>query len=171
MVLTGAEKPFPQTFRHFLLENMAELLPDCVFVATKIDLIPPRQQARQVQYIKKILEDQMDVPDPLVLPYSSLFQLNGTEGAFTETNLHTEETILQFLQERKKKILLQRCVELLEEATGILQQEFDRLEKEQQHDGLLLQTILDEVRSAKLAGMCPVQTDQHVLNVVSHQLH
>ncbi len=36
------------------------------------------------------------------------------------------------------------------------------LEKEQQHDGLLLQTILDEVRSAKLAGMCPVQTDQHV---------
>ncbi|EPS6355990.1 non-heme ferritin-like protein, partial [Escherichia coli] len=41
----------------------------------------------------------------------------------------------------------------------------------QQHDGLLLQTILDEVRSAKLAGMCPVQTDQHVLNVVSHQLH
>ncbi|HAK83713.1 MAG TPA: ferritin, partial [Shigella sp.] len=24
---------------------------------------------------------------------------------------------------------------------------------------------------AKLAGMCPVQTDQHVLNVVSHQLH
>ncbi|STL92230.1 ferritin-like protein 2 [Escherichia coli] len=44
------------------------------------------------------------------------------------------------------------------------------LEKEQQHDGLLLQTILDEVRSAKLAGMCPVQTDQHVLNVVSHQL-
>ena len=36
-------------------------------------------------------------------------------------------------------------------------------EKEQQHDGLLLQTILDEVRSAKLAGMCPVQTDQHVL--------
>ncbi len=138
MVLTGAEKPFPQTFRHFLLENMAELLPDCVFVATKIDLIPPRQQARQVQYIKKILEDQMDVPDPLVLPYSSLFQLNGTEGAFTETNLHTEETILQFLQERKKKILLQRCVELLEEATGILQQEFDRLEKEQQqkHDEL-----------------------------------
>ncbi|STH36241.1 ferritin-like protein 2 [Escherichia coli] len=43
--------------------------------------------------------------------------------------------------------------------------------KKQQHDGLLLQTILDEVRSAKLAGMCPVQTDQHVLNVVSHQLH
>ncbi len=138
LVLTGAEKPFPQTFRHFLQTNMAELLPDCVFVATKIDLIPPRQQARQVQYIKKILEDQMDVPEALVLPYSSLFQLTGTGGDFTDINRQTEETILQFVQANKQKILLQRCVELLEEATHILQQEFDRLEQEQQqkHDEL-----------------------------------
>lgn len=45
------------------------------------------------------------------------------------------------------------------------------LEKEQQQDGLLLQTILDEVRSAKLAGLCASQTDQHLLNIVSHQRH
>ena len=45
------------------------------------------------------------------------------------------------------------------------------LEKEQQQDGLLLQTILDEVRSAKRAGLCPAQTDQHVLNVVNYQQH
>ncbi|MFW0766998.1 non-heme ferritin-like protein [Trabulsiella odontotermitis] len=43
------------------------------------------------------------------------------------------------------------------------------LEKEQQQDGLLLQTILEEVRSAKQAGLCPEQTDQHVLNVVKFQ--
>lgn len=45
------------------------------------------------------------------------------------------------------------------------------LEKEQQQDGLLLQTILDEVRSAKRAGLCLAQTDQHVLNVVNYQQH
>lgn len=45
------------------------------------------------------------------------------------------------------------------------------LKKKQQHNSLLLQTILNKVRSAKLASMCPVQTNQHVLNVVSHQLH
>lgn len=45
------------------------------------------------------------------------------------------------------------------------------LEKEQQQDGLLLQTILDEVRSAKRAGLCQAQTDQHVLNVVNFQQH
>jgi len=45
------------------------------------------------------------------------------------------------------------------------------LEKEQQQDGLLLQTILDEVRSAKRAGLCAAQTDQHLLNVVNYQQH
>ena len=45
------------------------------------------------------------------------------------------------------------------------------LEKNSSMMACYCKTILDEVRSAKLAGMCPVQTDQHVLNVVSHQLH
>ena len=75
--------------------------------------------------------------------------------------------------------LFQKTMEEYEQRSSTLAQLADDstvnflrdLEKEQQHDGLLLQTILDEVRSAKLAGMCPVQTDQHVLNVVSHQLH
>ena len=66
--------------------------------------------------------------------------------------------------------LFQKTMEEYEQRSSTLAQLADEA-KEQQHDGLLLQTILDEVRSAKLAGMCPVQTDQHVLNVVSHQLH
>lgn len=34
-----------------------------------------------------------------------------------------------------------------------------------------LQTILEEVRSAKRAGLCLAQTDQHLLNVVTYQHH
>ncbi|NDO82940.1 ferritin [Citrobacter sp. NCU1] len=45
------------------------------------------------------------------------------------------------------------------------------LKKEQQQDGVLLQTILDEVRSARRAGLCMEQTDKHLLNVVNHQHH
>ncbi|MDI3363053.1 non-heme ferritin-like protein [Lelliottia sp. V89_10] len=43
--------------------------------------------------------------------------------------------------------------------------------KEQQQDGLLLKTILDEVRSARRAGRCMTQTDQHLLNLVNFQQH
>ncbi|WP_312627400.1 non-heme ferritin-like protein [Scandinavium sp.] len=45
------------------------------------------------------------------------------------------------------------------------------LEKEQYQDGVLLQAILEEVRSANNAGLCMHQTDQHLLNVVNHQQH
>ncbi len=45
------------------------------------------------------------------------------------------------------------------------------LEKEQEYDGLLLQTIMDEVRNARKMGMGLTQTDQHLLNIVNHQHH
>ena len=43
--------------------------------------------------------------------------------------------------------------------------------KEQEQDGILLKTILDEVRSARKAGLCIQQTDQHLLNIVNQQQH
>ena len=42
---------------------------------------------------------------------------------------------------------------------------------EQQEEGVLLNTILDEVRNAHKAGMCMSQTDEHLTNLVNHQLH
>ena len=45
------------------------------------------------------------------------------------------------------------------------------INKEQQQDGLLLKTVLDEVRNARQAGMCQEQTDRHLLNVVNYQHH
>lgn len=84
----------------------------------------------------------------------------GTSMALTMEEYEQRSSTLAQLADEAKELNDDSTVNFLRD-----------LEKEQQHDGLLLQTILDEVRSAKLAGMCPVQTDQHVLNVVSHQLH
>ncbi|MCT4702212.1 non-heme ferritin-like protein [Enterobacteriaceae bacterium H20N1] len=45
------------------------------------------------------------------------------------------------------------------------------VQSEQQQDGLLLNTLLDEVRNARKAGLCMAQTDQHLTNLVCHQQH
>ncbi|MEB6378242.1 non-heme ferritin-like protein [Leclercia adecarboxylata] len=45
------------------------------------------------------------------------------------------------------------------------------IEKEQQQDGVLLKTILEEVRQARRAGICLEQTDSHLLNLVNCQHH
>ena len=43
------------------------------------------------------------------------------------------------------------------------------LEKEQRQDGILLETILDEVRNADKDGTCVQQTDLRLLDLVSNQ--
>ncbi|QGN38711.1 non-heme ferritin-like protein [Klebsiella oxytoca] len=44
-----------------------------------------------------------------------------------------------------------------------------QLAKEQHQDGMLLETILDEVRHARKSGTCIQQTDRHLLELVSKQ--
>lgn len=45
------------------------------------------------------------------------------------------------------------------------------LKKKQQHNNLLLQTILNKIHNTKLTNIYPIQTNQHILNIISHQLH
>ncbi|HEY3983693.1 non-heme ferritin-like protein [Cedecea sp.] len=45
------------------------------------------------------------------------------------------------------------------------------LSEEQDRDGERLQTILEEVRNAKKAGLCMSQTDRHLLDFVERQYH
>ena len=45
------------------------------------------------------------------------------------------------------------------------------IEKEQQHDGVLLKTVLDEIRQAHRTGLGLEQTDRHLLNIVHSQHH
>ena len=118
IILTSAEKPFPESFCRFLEDNLRDVLQTCVFVVTKIDLIPPKQQARQLEYIQKVLEEKLSVHDPLILPYSALPVINGTGAEYMEGNRETEERILKFLQEQRIRIQLQRCMALSENAMG-----------------------------------------------------
>lgn len=45
------------------------------------------------------------------------------------------------------------------------------MDKEQQQDGMLLKALADEIRNAKRAGLCPEQTDRHLLDIVTVQKH
>jgi Ferritin-like protein len=84
-----------------------------------------------------------------------------------------EELFLQTIEEYEQRSTT--LSELTEQAKVLRDDNtlsfLTNLEEEQQQDGILLQTILDEVRSARKAGLCMQQTDQHLLNVVNNQLH
>ncbi|POT59388.1 ferritin [Citrobacter amalonaticus] len=115
------------------------------------------QMMRMFNYMKKAganpVVKAIDVPGD---------ELNSLEDLFQKT--------LEDHQQRSSTLSL-----LADEAKAVndapTMDFLNTLEKEQQQDGLLLQTILDEVRSAKRAGLCMAQTDKHLLNVVHYQQH
>ena len=148
IILTSAEKPFPESFCRFLEDNLQDVLQTCVFVVTKIDLIPPKQQARQMEYIRKVLEEKLSVHDPLILPYSALPVINETGTEYIEGNRETEERILKFLQEQRIRIQLQRCMALSENAMGRLKESMEQVssQQKQRHDQLM-QAITTDLQS------------------------
>ncbi|XPE56041.1 non-heme ferritin-like protein [Shigella flexneri] len=116
------------------------------------------QMMRMFNFMKSVGATPI-VKDPLIC----MSKLNSLEELFQKTMEEYEQhssTLAQLADEAK---------ELNDDSTV----DFLRnLEKEQQHDGLLLQTILDEVRSAETCRVCALcRPTNMLLNVVSHQLH
>lgn len=71
IILTSAEKPVPNTMLSFVRKNLESILPQCVFVVTKLDTIRPRERDRQLAYVKMKLEEELNLQEAVVLPYVS----------------------------------------------------------------------------------------------------
>lgn len=110
IVLTPAVEPLSQTLRDFLRDNLADQLPSCVFVLTKIDLVRPRERARVEAYARRVLADEFGLPDARVLAYCSLPEQEG----YADGNRDAEAAILGLLRERRIQLQVTRCVALLE---------------------------------------------------------
>lgn len=85
---------------------------------------------------------------------------------------------LEMLFEKTVEDYRQRCAtlnKLTAEATELKDYPtlnfLKTMDREQAEEGVLLNTILDEVRSAHKAGLCMSQTDVHLTNLVNHQQH
>ena len=162
IILTSAEKPFPESFCRFLEDNLEDVLQTCVFVVTKIDLVPPKQQARQLEYIRKVLKEKLSVHDPLVLPYSALPVINGTGTEYIEGNRETEERILKFLQEQRIRIQLQRCMALSENAMGRLKESMEQISSQQEQRHLqLIQAVTTDLQGFVMRKKSEISLSYH----------
>lgn len=51
IIPTSAEKPAPDTMLSFVRKHLESILPQCVFVVTKLDMIRKRERDRQLAYV------------------------------------------------------------------------------------------------------------------------
>lgn len=93
IILVSAEKPAPDTMLYFVQNHLSSILPQCIFVVTKLDSIRPKERQGLLDYIKIKLEGELELENAVVLPYASLMVL---EEALLEDSGRTkkEDTIL-----------------------------------------------------------------------------
>lgn len=72
ILLVNATRPMTESFCGFLRENFTQReLERCVFVVTKLDMIPEAERPKMLTYIRMKIVQALEVEHPVVLPYFS----------------------------------------------------------------------------------------------------
>ena len=79
IILLSASKQLTSTFRTFVDTYLTDILPQCIFVVTKVDELRTRECKRVLSYIKTTTESEFDLKDAVVLPFSSLQVLEAAQ--------------------------------------------------------------------------------------------
>ncbi|MCM1054741.1 MAG: dynamin family protein [Bacteroides sp.] len=125
IILTPATHPMSESLCDFISSKLPFSVRNCIFVVSKIDMIPPEEREKQLEYVKVRIKGRLGAEDPLVLPYSSEHIMNG--GSEKEASLATEEKIREFLSENR--MIVRRAAQLskLSKAGGELLEELERI--------------------------------------------
>lgn len=79
IILLSASKQLTSTFRTFVDTYLTDILPQCIFVVTKVDELRTRECKRVLSYIKTTTESEFELKDAVVLPFSSLQVLEAAQ--------------------------------------------------------------------------------------------
>lgn len=77
IVLLSAEKQLTATSQAFVNRQLSDILPQCIFVVTKVDLLRPRERRQVLSYIKGKVEEEFELKDAVVLPFASTLVLDA----------------------------------------------------------------------------------------------
>lgn len=154
IVLTSAVAPLPMSLCGFVEENLSDILPSCIFIATKIDLTENTERQRLMDFIARKAAADFELSAPLVLSYSSLDVLNGGDDA--ELSRATEDKILEALSKNKFAIQQRGVLSLTRQITEVLLDNMQALSEETERRRSALEQAaavgLDEFVSGELAA-------------------
>jgi hypothetical protein len=101
IILVNGTKPLPESFCDFIEENLGRVLERCVFVVTKLDLVPPQERSRMLEYIGMKLRNTLDIEEPVVLPFYSAEII----GTFAPNDFAKGDQQMVALSQRTEKFI------------------------------------------------------------------
>lgn len=108
IILISAEHPAKETMLKFVEKNLTSILPQCVFVVTKLDLIRKRERMRQLSYVKMKLEEELGLKDAVVFPYISPLVLDSQmpdSERYAREDISVDEEMLKLSLETEHKLV------------------------------------------------------------------
>lgn len=164
MIVVDATKPLPDTLCQFVMQYLKSVLPQCVFVVTKMDLLRRKEREKMLQYIKAKIEQTFEITNPLVLPYiaTEVIKSINKEEEIDENMLNesfaNEEKLLNYMMNRRIISQSKKIVELadqiyssmsekIEEISHNYEEKLNKLLKSKQAD--LTSFILDQKKARR----------------------
>ena len=138
IVLISAEKPASETMLRFVGKNLESILPQCVFVVTKLDMIRPRERSRLLAYVKMKLEEELEIQNAVVLPYVSptiLLREGLQEGSITDDellnlSLETERKLIEHTAKLKTLAVTKKLTALIDDVYKSISLSMEKISEE-----------------------------------------
>lgn len=129
VILISAEKPVPETMIRFVEKNLTAILPQCVFVVTKLDLIRKKERMQLLSYVKMKLDEELGLKDAVVLPYISplvldsqmpdqdeyVRQKDDPDEELLKLSLETEQKLVEHTVKQKALVITKKLAALIDD--------------------------------------------------------
>ena len=175
LILTSADKQLPDTFCHFIEENIKDILPQCVFIVTKIDTIRAKEQKRVVDYVKLKVRQRFEIEEPIVFAYSSQKVLEHcTEGEKSDSNVlkesyENEKKIFSYTAKYRMIALTKKLIGMTDNMYNSISSHMVAMKQERENE----LEILQNSKQANLNEFVETQKDMCVgyfIDVVNEKL-
>lgn len=119
IILVDAVRPLPDSLCQFVTQHLESILDQCIFVVTKMDLIPPRERKMMLRYVEQSAKAKFNMEAPLVLPYSSMQVLStflpqyGEDAKYPSDPVNSEASETAMIEHMARQRAIAQSVKLL----------------------------------------------------------
>lgn len=118
IILTDATAAMPISLISFVENTLGNAVKNCAFVANKIDRISERERSGIVCFVKSKIQENFDIDEPIVLPFSSVSLTN----AFAQEKVDVDTESLTLTTSSLEKLLSYTATQrIIAQAHKILQ--------------------------------------------------
>ena len=118
VLIIDANKPLTTSFCDFVKLTLSDVLDQCVFLVTRIDMIRKRERQGVLDYLKVKVAKEFSIENPIVLPYASvavLDELYGEPSELSAMSHETEELLLKHMKEKKVQAQRKKIESLIDD--------------------------------------------------------